>query len=252
MKFTMTVSPDFSPDHIAGWYVFNTWLQIQSEQSIHLELYNSFEKQREDIKADKIDLIYANPYDASMLIREKGFVAIASPFQKSDEAVICVNSESDYTCVEDLKPGCTVATADDPQVSTIGMIMLEPADLSSGNITVDEFKNYVMVAKNLISKKADAGFFLKEAYDDMSKFIKSQIRLIVSSQISIIRHTFLVSPNFLENSSLDEQGVRNLLNSMHETEKGASTLKSLGFEKWDNQDHEEAEFMIDLMDTLID
>ncbi len=251
MKYTMTVSPDFSPDHIAGWYVFNTWLQNQTKQAIHLELYNSFDRQREDIKADKIDLIYANPYDASMLIRDKGFIAIASPHRKSDEAVICVNSESDYTCVEDLKPGCTVATADDPEVSTIGMIMLEPADLSKDNITVEELKNYVMVAKNLIGNKADAGFFLKEAFDDMSKFIKSQIRPIVTSQISVIRHTFLVGPNFLENSGLSEDDFRQLIVSMHESEKGASTLKSLGFEKWDNQDHEEAEFMIDLMDTLV-
>ena len=252
MKFTMTVSPDFSPDHIAGWYIFNTWLQNQTTQAISLNLYNSFDKQREDIKADKIDLIYANPYDASMLIREKGFIAIASPHQKSDEAVICVNSESDYTCVEDLKPGCTVATADDPEVSTIGMIMLEPADLSKDNVTVDELKNYVLVAKNLIGNKADAGFFLKEAYDDMSKFIKSQIRPIVTSEISVIRHTFLVGPNFIENSEISEEKFRVLINSMHESEKGASTLKSLGFEKWDNQDHEEAEFMIDLMDTLVD
>lgn len=251
MKFTMTVSPDFSPDYIAGWYVFNTWLQKQTSQSIRLELYDSFDKQRDDIRAGKIDLIYANPYDASMLIRDKGFIAIASPHQKSDEAVICVNSESDYTCVEDLKPGCTVATADDPEVSTIGMIMLEPADLSKDNITVEELKNYVMVAKNLIGNKADAGFFLKEAFDDMSKFIKSQIKPIVTSEISVIRHTFLVGPNFLENSGISEESFRTLINSMHESEKGASTLKSLGLEKWDNQDHEEAEFMIDLMDTLV-
>ncbi len=251
MKFTMTVSPDFSPDYIAGWYIFNTWLQNQTKQAIHLELYNSFDKQREDIKADKIDLIYANPYDASMLIRDKGFVAIASPYRKTDEAVICVNSESEYTCVEDLKSGCTIATADDPEVSTIGMIMLEPADLSKENVTIEELKNYVMVAKSLIGNKADAGFFLKEAFDDMSKFIKSQIKPIVTSQISVIRHTFLIGPDFVNNSGICEEDFRQLINSMHESEKGASTLKSLGFERWENQDHEEAEFMIDLMDTLV-
>ncbi len=251
MKFTMTVSPDFSPDYIAGWYIFNTWLQNQTNQAIHLELYNSFDKQREDIKADKIDLIYANPYDASMLIREKGFIAIASPENKSDEAMICVNTESDYQCVEDLKPGSKIATADDPEVSTIGMIMLEPADLTKDNVRVEEYKNYVMVAKNLINQSADAGFFLKEAYDDMSKFIKSQVRPIVTSQISVIRHTFLVGPNFFKNSGLPQEDMRNLINNMHKSEKGQTTLKSLGFEKWDNQDHEEAEFMIDLMDTLV-
>ena len=251
MKYTMTVSPDFSPDYIAGWYIFNTWLQIQTGESIHLELYDSFNKQRDAIQSGLIDLIYANPYDASMLVRDKGFVAISAPANKSDETMICVNSDSDYHCVEDLLVNCNVATANDPEVNTIGMIMLEPADLSKENINISEYDNYVMVAKNLINNNADAGFFLKEAYDDMSKFIKSQVRPIVTSQISVIRHTFLVSPQFLQNSKIDENGMRVLLNKMHESDKGASTLKSLGFDKWENQDQEDTEFMIDLMDTLI-
>ena len=44
MKFNMTVSPDFSPNHIAGWYIFNTWFQQQISEAIHLELYDSFDK----------------------------------------------------------------------------------------------------------------------------------------------------------------------------------------------------------------
>ena len=251
MKFTMTVSPDFSPDHIAGWYIFNTWLQKQTNESIHLELYDSFERQREDIKAGKIDLIYANPYDASMLIRDKGFTAIAAPVNKSDEAIICVNSESSYHKVEDLKENCNIATASDPEVSTIGMIMLEPADLNPANINVTEYQNYVMVAKNLINGKEDAGFFLKEGYEDMSKFLRSQLRPIVTSQISVIRHNFLIGPSFFENSDLEVDDMRALLAEMHSSEKGKSTLQSLGFNKWEQQSQDDAEFMIDLMDTLI-
>lgn len=251
MKYTMTVSPDFSPDYIAGWYIFNTWLQRKTNEAIHLELYDSFEQQRKDIEADKIDLIYANPYDASMLIRDKGFVAIAAPKDKSDEAVICVNTDSEFNTVEDLPKNCNIATANDPEVSTIGMIMLEPADLSMQNINLTEHKNYVMVAKNLLNRNADAGFFLKDAYDNMSKFIKSQIRPIVSSQISVIRHTFLLGPKFIQNSTFKEEGMRLLLSGMHDSESGASTLKSLGFAQWESQSQEDTEFMIDLMDTLI-
>ncbi|VAW45881.1 ABC transporter, substrate-binding protein (cluster 12, methionine/phosphonates), partial [hydrothermal vent metagenome] len=38
---------------------------------------------------------------------------------------------------------------------------------------------------------------------------------------------------------------------MHDSESGASTLKSLGFAQWESQSQEDTEFMIDLMDTLI-
>jgi phosphonate transport system substrate-binding protein len=129
--------------------------------------------------------------------------------------------------------------------------MLEPADLSVDNITVEELKNYVMVAKNLINQNADAGFFLKEAYENMSKFIKDQTKSIITSEISVIKHSFLISRDFIKKSKFSEEGIREIFTNMHENTKGESTLKSLSMTKWENQSHEDAEFMIDLMDTLI-
>ena len=38
---------------------------------------------------------------------------------------------------------------------------------------------------------------------------------------------------------------------MPNDEKGPGVLKSLGIESWDMQEHEDTEFMIDLMDTLV-
>ncbi len=243
----MTVGPDFSPDFIAGWYIFNTWMQNQLSEAIHLELFDSFNDQRKEIDEDKIDLIFANPYDASTLIRDKGFVAIAAPLGKSDEAVICVSTDSEVSSVEDLKENCNISMADDAEVNTIGMIMLEPADLNKGNVNISELGSYVMVAKSLINQESDAGFFLKESYDNMSKFIKSQIRPIIISEISVITHSFLVGPKLAHRV----EDIRKLLNNMHTIEKGPGVLGSLGFERWKNQEQEDAEFMIDLMDTLI-
>ena len=121
----LTVSPDFSPEHIAGWYVFNTWLQRRLGERIHLELYEDFAAQRQAIAADKVDLIYANPYDAAMLVREKGFVAIAAPRDCPDEVVIAVPADSPAQSVEDLQPGLRLAVTRDPDVNLIGMILLE-------------------------------------------------------------------------------------------------------------------------------
>ena len=44
MRYVMTVSPDFPPAQIAGWYIFNTWLQRQLGVQIHVELYQNFAK----------------------------------------------------------------------------------------------------------------------------------------------------------------------------------------------------------------
>ena len=102
MTLNLTISPDFSPDKISGWYIFNTWLQRKLDVAIHLALYDSFAQQRQAIAEDRIDLIYANPYDAAMLVREKGFMALAHPSGLADEAVVAVNAGSAYQRTEDL------------------------------------------------------------------------------------------------------------------------------------------------------
>ncbi len=135
MPYQFTVSPDFGPAQLSGWHIFNTFVQKSLGEDIHLELYDDFESQREAIKSDQVDLIYANPYDASMLVRDKGFLPVAKPRGKSDETVIAVNAEHAAQSVEDLQPGVTVASTDDPDVHMMGMIMLEPADRNGENVT---------------------------------------------------------------------------------------------------------------------
>lgn len=244
MTLELTVSPDFAPDHIAGWYVFNTWLQRKLGVRIHLELYDDFDAQRKAIAADKVDLIYANPYDAAMLVREKGFTVLVAPINRPDEAVIAVPVGATCQKVEDLAPGLRLAVTRDPDVNMIGMIMLEPADLNKGNTTIHQVDSYVLVAKYLLMGKADAGFFLKDAFDELSQVIRKQLKVLVASQISDVRHALLIGPRCLEL----KEPLLELLLSMNTT--GKSVLESLGLEGWEALDQEATEFMIDLMDTL--
>ena len=246
MSFMFTVSPDFTPDHLSGWYIFNTWLQKHTDLAIHLEMYNDFQSQREAIKNDKIDLIYANPYDAAMLVSENGFLPLVKAKGESDEAIIAVNSENSVEDVAHLEQGIKVAFTEDPDVKMMGMIMLEPGDLDADNIVPVLSDTYILVAKHLIKGEADVGIFLAEAYDDFSNMIKKQLRILVRSQISVIHHSLLVSPRLLDKR--DE--IQQVLIGMKEDEKGVGVLNSLGFEGWEKVEDDEVEFMIDLMDTL--
>lgn len=246
MPFNFTVSPDFAPDHMSGWFYFNTWLQRNLGADIHLELFDSFDEQREQIRAGNIDLIYANPYDASMLVREQGFRAVARPAGKRDEAVVVVPSSADIAAVEDLQAGARLATTADPDVHTIGMIMLEPADLDAGNITQREYDTYILVAKALLRGDADVGFFLKQGFDELSDLIKNQMRVLVSSQISVVHHALLVGPKMQPH--FDD--LAKLLVNMHSEPKGVGVLESMGISRWEQMSVEQTEFMIDLIDTL--
>ncbi|NOR69553.1 MAG: PhnD/SsuA/transferrin family substrate-binding protein [Methylomarinum sp.] len=246
MSFIFTVSPDFTPDHLSGWYIFNTWLQKQTDLAIHLEVFSDFHSQREAINSDKVDLIYANSYDAAMLVREKGFIPLVKAKGKSDEAIIAVTSENPVEDVAHFTEGIKVAFTEDPDVHMMGMIMLEPGDLDANNIIPVLSDSYVLLAKHLLKGEADAGIFLAEAYDDLSSVIKKQLRVLVRSQISVIHHSLMISPKLL--GMVDE--IQGLLVKMNGNEKGQGVLDSLGFDGWEEVEEDEMEFMIDLMDTL--
>jgi phosphonate transport system substrate-binding protein len=225
---------------------FNTWLQKHTGLALHLEMYNDFQSQRAAIEADKIDLIYANPFDAAMLVREKGFLPLVKAEGEADEAIIAVNADSPINDVADLLPGTRVAFTDDPDVRLMGMIMLEPGDLDTDNIVPLSADNYVLVAKHLLKGEADVGIFLAEAYDDLSAMIKKQLKVLVRSQISVIHHGLMIGPKLQDRRS----EIQQLLIDMHHQDKGPGVLNSLGFSAWQKVDDEEMEFMIDLMATL--
>lgn len=247
MTYTFTVSPDFPPDRIAGWYVLNTFLQRSLGEQIHLELYDRFDQQREAIAAGAIDLIYANPFDASVLVRDQGFVGVVRPDGIRDEATIAVPAGSTVEKVEDLPQGARVASTDDPDVRLIGMIMLEPADLGPATITPVERPTYVLVAKALISGEADAGVFLADAYEALSSVTRSGLRPLVTSHIGVVSHMLMVGPRLAHR--FDD--LRSLLLGLADDPTGRSTLEGIGVAGWLPVEHEETEFMIDLVDTLL-
>lgn len=247
MPNIFTVSPDFTPYHLSGWYIFNTWLQKATNEPIRLIMYDNFLNQRQAIEDDVIDLIYANPYDAAMLVRNKEFQPLVRPEGYQDEAIIIVNANNQVQDVADLQAGTRVAVTDDPDVSMMGMIMLEPGDLDSTNVQFIPCQNYILVAKQLIQGNADVGVFLAEAFDDMSNLVKNQLRILVRSQIGVIHHSLMVGAKLQNKHSLLQQ----VLMDMNSSDKGKKVLNSLGFKQWLIVDDEEMEFMIDLMDTLV-
>ena len=247
MTYQFTVSPDFSPEHISGWFIFNTWLQKETGQRIHLELHNDFASQRADIHAGKVDMIYANPSDAALLVREKGFIGVARPVGISDEAIVVAPADSPSQSVEDLPANARVAVTDHPDVRMMGMIMLEPANITRESAVPVECATYVLVAKALMTGRADAGIFLKAGWDDLSAMVKKGLRPLVTGQIQLVRHGLLVGPNLAP----QRDALCRTLVGMSGTPRGQEVLRNLGFGGWEPFEQEEVEFMIDLMDTLV-
>jgi phosphonate transport system substrate-binding protein len=158
-----------------------------------------------------------------------------------------VSQDSAVQRVEDLKPGLRVAQTQDPDVNLMGMIMLEPADIGPSHVQAVPAASYVLVAKHLVLNRADVGFFLKRAFDDLSVPTRAKLRPLVTSQISVVRHVLLSGPRMQEHLPVLREA---LLDMHHPGNEGRRVLEALCLAGWEGQDVEDTEFMIDLMDAL--
>lgn len=246
MTLNFTVSPSFPNERISDWYIFNTWLQRALSAQIHLELYSGFGAQRQAIAEGKVDLIYANPFDASLLVREKGFLAVAGPQDHPDEVVVFTADAAPAKAIVDLQPGTRLACTDDPAVNTVGRILLEPAGLDPSNTVTTQRETYIQVARDVLQGNVDVGFMPVEAFEGLSRVVKRDLRPLVTSQLHALFHVFLIGPALRDRS--DE--IAGLLEGLSSTDKGRDMLAALGSAHWRRFTQEDAEFMIDIISTL--
>ncbi|SJN17382.1 PhnD/SsuA/transferrin family substrate-binding protein [Psychrobacter sp. JB385] len=244
----MLIAPDFSPERFAGWHMFNTLIQKRANLNMHLNIPASHAEQTQIIEAGDIQIIYANPFDAATLIREQGYRAIARPIGKSDEMVIASAANSDISRLEDIQAGTTIAMADNRDVKLIGLRLLEAVDLEEADLSWDITETYQAAARKVIKGEAQAAFFLAEVFHSFSRLTKAQLSVLIESDLADISHVLLIKEGFP-----DTQIFIDAILNLHNDDDGKGALSELGMpEGFEAMSEEDGEFMIDLMQTLLD
>lgn len=249
MTLNFLVAPDFPPQHFPGWHMLNIMLQRRSGIGLHLLLPSGAGEQARMVAEDRADLVYANPFDATGLVRDKGFLPVVKPVNRPDEMVIAVAEASPCRTVEDLRPGNTIVLTDNRDVKLIGLRLIEPADLVEADLAWHEVDSYQAAARQLIQGKADAAFFLASAFHSMSRLTRSQMHVVMESRLRDISHVVLAHPRMAEHLSL----VGDALLALGDDDAGREVLEAVGLgEGFEAIGNEDTEFMIDLMDTLLE
>lgn len=249
MKLNFLVAPDFAPDRLAGWHMLNTVLQSRSGLHLHLLTPSGALEQAQLLDAGQVDLIYANPFDAAHLIRSLGFAAFARPVGKSDEMVIATRAESELQRIEDIRPGQHIALTDNRDVKLMGLRLLEAADVSEADLQWSVVETYQAAARMAMKGDVDAAFFLSEAYHSLSRITRSQLKVLIESAIGDITHVVLSHPRMGE----QVPALLKVLTGLGQQTNDHEVLQALGIAGGFEVMHEEdAEFMVDLMDTLLD
>lgn len=249
MTLNLLIAPDFSPERFAGWHMLNTSLQKKSGLGLHLLMPASAKEQAEMIANGQADVVYANPFDAAIMINEHGYQAVARPVGKSDEMVIATADGSPMQSVEDFKPGQKIALTDNRDVKLIGLRLIEPADVVEADLQWHVTDTYQAAARMAIKGEVDAAFFLAEAYHSLSKLTRAQLRPLMESALSDITHVVLAHPR----AAAEVPAFTAALLAMNGSPDGQLVLDELGITKgFEAMNEEDAAFMIDLMETLLD
>lgn len=246
--YNMLIAPDFSPERFAGWHMFNTLIQKRAGLHMHLNTPATYSEQESLLAAGNVDVIYANPFDATALIREHGYRAIARPIGKSDEMVIAAAANSDINTLEDITKGATIAMANNRDVKLIGLRLLEAVDLAVEDLTWQVTENYQAAARQVIKGEAQAAFFLSEIFHSLSRLTKAQLNVLIESDIADISHVLLIKEDLA-----DAEAFTNAILAFGDNDDGKEALTELGMpEGFEAMSEEDAEFMLDLMETLLD
>ena len=243
------IAPDFPPQYFAGWHLLNTRLHRQTHTAIHLQTPASAQEEQALIASGTVDIIYANPFDAAQLVRDMGYLPLVRPVNKPDEMVIATAAKQPLQTLADIKPDMRVLHTENRDVKLIGLRLLEAVDLNEDNLQWLEVDAFQAVARHLIDGDAEVGFFLASAYQGLSSLTLNQLHTLMESKITDISHVLLLHPRH----SAQQAQLRRAFLEMGNDVAGKMVLEDLGLpEGFETLTQEDAEFMIDLMETLLD
>ncbi len=247
LKFLLT--PDFGFEHIGAWHMLNMAVQQRARQGIHLLMPTSLNEYDKFMLAGRADIMYANPSRAAALIREKGFIPFGRPRLHFDEMVIASNVNSSFRQVEDLRPGCRIACMGNADIRLVGLRLLESADLDEHNVQWIATDSHENSTRALIRGEADVAFFASDAFAAFSSLTRLQLHPLVESAIHDIYHMLLIHPKRVDKLSALEQAFFSIGQQAGDDRILAGIGLPRGFEPMTSED---AEFMIDVMETLRD
>lgn len=225
MIYRLAIGPDVHVRDLADWYLLNTRLQRLTRETFRVRLFDDFTELHRAYAVGEVDLAYANAPDTAELV-PAGYLPLVRPAGVSDEAAVIVAEDDPVRAVEDLigTEELDVAATDAPDVDRICRILLEPADLAPAAIRVILRPNYILAATSVLAGDVRAAFFPRAAFDGLSAAAGRGLRVLVSSQVSVISHTLLAAPSL---TALAPTIVEELLR-MNDDPDDAGLLARLG------------------------
>ena len=225
--FSRLIAPDFSPEFFANWHMFNTQLQRALDTTIHLQMPAGYREQNDLIDSETIALVYANPFDAGSLMREKGYIALAKPNLPSDQVLVVANAQSALAALSDLPADSRVLITANRDMERIGLDVLQGTAITADSVQWLPTRTFTELARRLMANEAEIGLFLASSFRSLNASTQGSLKILFETQFDSFGHTMLLHPDFAEQADK----LREVLVNMVQSPVNKMTLEDLGMAK---------------------
>ena len=223
----LLITPDFSPECFANWHMFNTQLQRALDTTIHLQTPAGYREQQELLDSETVALVYANPFDAGSLMRDKGYIPLAKPDLPSDQVLVVVKADSEIAALSDLPADSRVLDTANCDIERIGLDILQGTAITADTVQWLHARTFIELARRLMANEAEAGLFLASSFRSLNASTQGSLKILFETEFEDFGHVMLLHPDFADQADK----LRAALLNMAQSPVSRMTLADLGMAK---------------------
>ena len=208
---------------LSGWYLLNTYLQRRLQRAVHFEQVPA----GREIGREAVDLLFAKPFEACAVIRERQFVPLLRPSNDADEVVIVMRAADPRPLAE--TQGVRAVTASQGSfVYLLGRFLCDENGLDSTGYQYHFAGNEIKALQMLLKEQADVLFMLKKTYYGLSNLTRANTRVVDESHTEFAFHLLCAAPEISEIHG----SLSSIFLGMGDDDQGRSILKDIQTAGW--------------------
>lgn len=223
----LLITPDFPPEFFANWHMFNTQLQRALDTTIHLQTPAGYREQQELLDSETVALVYANPFDAGSLMRDKGYIPLAKPDLPSDQVLVVANAQSAFAALGDLPADSRVLITANRDMESIGLGVLQGTAITADSVQWLHARTFTELARRLMANEAEIGLFLASSFRSLNAGTQGSLEILFETEFEDFGHVMLLHPDFADQADK----LRAALLNMAQSPVSRMTLEDLGMAK---------------------
>ena len=220
----LLVCPHDTATNPDKWYRFAQFLTRSIEASVQFEKSMDFPEFHKELTTG--GLIYANPQDSLVLIKDHDYTPLVRPSNLFDEIVFVANMELENPCLDDLREN-NVISVNSMMVTRVGIKYLYEKNIKPASIV--SRPSWMAVAKSIFRCEEEYAFLYKDFYLCLNSLSRSGLRNIGETDDGTIHHNILIAPKFLE---FAETIMDNLVEMHEQDTRSTGVLTDLGIKQF--------------------